>query len=125
SPTQRRALVIADNRLALDASWDEEMLGLELAALRDEEVDLDILGFEDQELAELLAAEESADGLTDEDSIPEIPETPVILTGELWVLGDHRLLVGDATVASDVHRLMAGDVADLVFTDLPYNVGYE
>ena len=125
SPAQRRALVIADNQLALGASWDEEMLGRELAALRDEDFDLDLLGFDDEELAELLAAQASADELTDEDAIPEITEKPVTITGDLWVLGNHKLLVGDATVALDVNRLMAGDLADLVFTDPPYNCAYQ
>src|SRR5258708_11935302 len=97
------------------------MLGRELAALRDEDVDVRILGFEDQELAELLAAEESTEGLTDEDPVPELPEIPTTRDGDLVVLGNNRLLVGDATVARDVQRLMSGDAADLVFTDLPYN----
>jgi ParB-like nuclease domain len=124
SPAECRALVIADNRLASDATWDEEMLALELAAIRDEEIDLDVLGFEDDELAELLAAVD-ADALTEEDAVPEIPETPVTITGDLWILGNHRLLAGDATIASDVERLMAGELADLVFTDPPYNVDYK
>ncbi len=125
SPTQRQALVIADNRLALGASWDEDMLARELATLRDQNLDLSILGFEDQELAELLAAEQSPDGLTDEDAIPAIPDTAVTRRGDRWELGGHQLLVGDAIVANDVQQLMSGDAADLVFTDLPYNVGYE
>jgi DNA modification methylase len=125
SAAQRRALVIADNRLALGASWDEDMLAGELAALQDEEVDLDILGFEDHEIEELLAAAESADALTDEDAAPTIPEIPVSLPGDLWLLAEHRVLVGDATVAADVDRLMDNKLADLVFSDPPYNSGYE
>jgi DNA modification methylase len=124
SPAECRALVIADNRLAENASWDEDMLALELAALRDEEIDLNVLGFEEDELAELLAAVD-ADALTDEDAVPEIPETPVTISGDLWLLGNHRLLAGDATARLDVERLMAGELADLVFTDLPYNVDYK
>jgi len=77
SEAQRRALVIADNRLALNAGWDEEMLTLELGALREEDFSLDILGFDDEELARLLAAEDAAEGLTGEDSVPEVAETPV------------------------------------------------
>jgi hypothetical protein len=124
SPAECEALVIADNRLTENASWDEEMLALALAALRDENVDLTILGFEDDELAELLAAVD-ADALTDEDAVPEIPETPVTITGDLWILGNHKLLAGDATATLDVERLMAGELPDLVFTDLPYNVDYK
>jgi DNA modification methylase len=124
SAAECRALVIADNKLAENASWDEEMLALELAAIRDAEIDLDVLGFTEDELAELLAAVD-ADALTEEDAVPEIPETPVTIPGDLWILGDHRLLAGDATIASDVERLMAGELADLVFTDLPYNVDYK
>ena len=125
SAAQRRALVIADNRLALGAFWDEDMLAGELAALQDEEVDLDILGFEDNEIKELLAAAESADALTDEDAAPTIPEIPVSVPGDLWLLAEHRVLVGDATVAADVDRLMDNKLADLVFSDPPYNSGYE
>jgi DNA modification methylase len=123
--TQRRALVIADNQLALNAGWDEEMLHLELAALQEEDFDLDLLGFDDSELAALLTEEDPAAGLTDENSAPEVPKTPVSLRGDLWLLGRHQLLCGDATSAADVHRLLAGETADLVFTDPPYNVDYE
>ena len=125
SEAQRRALVIADNRLALNAGWDEEMLALELGALREEDFSLDILGFDDEELNRLLAAEDVGEGLTDEDSVPEVPETPVSQTTDLWNLGDHRLLVGDATVAADVQRLMGLDRADCVFSDPPYNIDYQ
>jgi len=122
---QKRAYIIADNQLALNAGWDEDLLRLELAALQDEDFNVGLIGFEDQELARLLAAQDAAEGLTDEDAVPELPETPVSLVGDLWILGDHRLLVGDATVGTDVARLMAGDAADLIFTDPPYNVSYE
>jgi DNA modification methylase len=124
---QRRALVIADNQLAMNAGWDEAMLRLELAALQEAEFDLSLVGFDDEELARLLAAaEEATTGLTDEDDAPEVAETPVTLPGDRWLLGkDHILLVGDATVPADVERLMAGDSADLVFIDTPYNTSYE
>ncbi len=122
---QKRAYVIADNQLALNAGWDENLLRIELAALQAEEFDLGLIGFEDEELAGLLAAQDAAEGLTDEDSIPELPETPVSAAGDLWILGDHKLLVGDATRSDHVARLMAGAAADLVFTDPPYNVDYE
>ena len=125
SEAQRRALVIADNQLALNSGWDEELLRLELAMLQEEQYDLNIIGFDDNELARLLADQDAAEGLTDEDAVPELAETPVSVAGDLWILGDHRLLCGDATVRSDVNRLMDGDTVDLVFSDPPYNVDYE
>ena len=121
---QRRALVIADNQLALNAGWDEELLCAELSALQEEDFDVSLIGFEAEELARLLAAHDAAEGLTDEDAVPDLPETPASLAGDLWILGEHRLLVGDAIDATAVARLMAGDSADLVFTDPPYNVDY-
>jgi hypothetical protein len=122
---QKRAYVIADNKLAENAGWDDEMLRIEIEALQDEDFDVSLLGFEDVELARLLAAQDAVEGLTDEDAVPELPQTPTSKTGDFWVLGEHKLLVGDATNHADVVRLMAGDVADLVFTDPPYNVDYE
>jgi DNA modification methylase len=125
SEAERRALVIADNQLALNAGWDEEMLRIQLVALQEAEFDLNLVGFDDQELARLLAAQDAGEGCTDEDAVPELPQTPTSVTGDLWCLGDHQLLVGDATNHDDVARLMAGETADLIFTDPPYNVSYE
>jgi DNA modification methylase len=125
SEAQRRALVVADNQLALNAGWSEEMLQLELQALQDADFDLSLVGFDDEELARLLAAQEATTGLTDEDAVPEVPEAPISVAGDLWKLGAHALLVGDATNEADVARLMNGHAADLVFTDPPYNVDYE
>jgi DNA modification methylase len=125
SEAQKRAYIIADNQLALNAGWNDELLGIELAALQQEDFDLALLGFEDEELTRLLASQDAAEGMTDEDSIPELPETPVCASGDLWILGDHKLLIGDATNSDHVARLMAGAAADLVFTDPPYNVDYE
>lgn len=122
---QKRAYIIADNQLALNAGWDETLLAAELAALQQEDFDISLIGFEDEELARLLTAQDEADGLTDEDAIPELPETPISVPGDLWILGDHRLLVGDATDTDAVAKLMASAPADLVFTDPPYNVDYE
>jgi len=125
SDAQKRAYIIADNKLAENAGWDDELLRSELAALQREGFDVGLTGFEDEELARLLAAQNALEGLTDEDAVPALPETPISRTGDPWVLGDHKLLVGDATSAHDVSVLMAGDAADLVFTDPPYNVDYE
>ena len=125
SEAQKRAYIIADNQLALNAGWNEDLLREELAALQEESFDVSLLGFEDEELARLLAAQDATEGLTDEDSVPELPQTPVSVTGDLWILGDHKLLVGDATKSADVATLMGADYADLVFTDPPYNVDYE
>src|SRR5579862_901293 len=120
SPAQRRALVIADNQLAIEgAAWDEEMLRIELAILHEEDYDLNLVGFDDIELQRLLEAQDAAEGLTDEDAVPELTETPISASGDLWILGDHRLAVGDAIVQADVDRLMADVAADLIFTDLP------
>jgi DNA modification methylase len=125
SEAQQRALVIADNQLALNAGWDEELLRVQLAALQEADFDLNLIGFDDVELARLLAEQDTPTGLTDEDAVPEIPDVPVTAPGELWILESHKLYVGDATVPADGERLMAGEAADLVFTDPPYNVDYE
>jgi DNA modification methylase len=121
--TQKRAYVIADNRLALSAGWDQEMLGVEVSALEEEDFDINLLGFEDEELAALLAGEQS--GLIDEDEVPETPDTAVSAPGDLWLLGSHRLLCADATDSQCFNRVLAGGLADMVFTDPPFNVGYE
>jgi DNA modification methylase len=127
SQAQQRALVIADNQLALNAGWDEDLLRLELQALEREGFDLDVVGFSDEELADLLAepASEVPPGLTDEDAAPELREQPVSRTDDLWVVGRHRVMCGDATRVEQVERLMGGEQGDIVFTDPPYNVGYE
>jgi DNA modification methylase len=125
TPAQIRGLRLADNRTNQEASWDEGLLALELLDLKDLDFNLGLTGFEDEELARLLAAQDASEGLTDEDAIPELPEAPISTAGDLWILGNHRLLVGDATVSADVAKLMAGPRADLVFTDPPYNVDYQ
>lgn len=121
---QRRAYVIADNRLALDAGWDEEMLRVELAELEGLGFDLELTGFSLDEIG-ALEPEELTEGLTDEDAVPEVPEQPVTVEGDVWILGNHRLMCGDSTSVDAVERLMAGQKADMVFTDPPYGVAYE
>jgi DNA modification methylase len=125
SEAQKRAYLIADNQLALQAGWSEELLAQELAWLREERFDLDLIGFDASELERLLTL---ADGETSsdatEDEVPEPPEDPVSKPGDLWVLGNHRLLSGDATVLADVERVLGGQLADMTFCDPPYNVDY-
>jgi len=121
---QRRALVIADNQLALNAGWDEEMLCVELRALQAEEFDIDLIGFRESELAELLANDADYASHADEDAVPEISETAISILADLWILGDHRVYCGDATQAESIGKVMAGGLADMVFCDPPYGVAY-
>jgi DNA modification methylase len=123
SKSQQRALVIADNQLALNAGWNMDMLKAEIEDLQLDDFDLNILGFDDKFLDGLLEPEPTA-GLTDEDAVPEVPETPKTVLGDVWVLGNHRLMCGDSTSIDDGEKLMNGLLADLVFTDPPYNVAY-
>src|ERR1035437_9566997 len=125
SEAQRRALVIVDNQLTINAGWSEETLRIELQALQEADFDLTLVGFDEDELARLLAAEEATSGLTDEDAVPEVLEAPISVAGDLWRLGQHVLLVGDATNEADVARLINGAAADLVFIDPPYNCDYQ
>lgn len=119
---QRRAYILADNRLALDAGWDNDMLAAELADLQGEGFDLELTGFNDEELDALLSDdEEAAEGQTDEDAAPEPPAQPVTVLGDVWLLGKHRLMCGDSTSIDAVERLMDGGKADFCFTSPPYN----
>jgi ParB-like chromosome segregation protein Spo0J len=124
SDAQRRAYVIADNKIALNSGWDEDALKVELERLNEEDFDIDLLGFDEDELFDLLAADESSEGLTDEDAVPDAPEQPVTVEGEVWILGRHRLMCGDSTSIDAVKKLMDGRKADMVFTDPPYGVAY-
>jgi DNA modification methylase len=119
---KRRALVIADNKLALNAGWDDEVLKNELSDLAGEFGEL--MGFTEDELVAMLQPEQ-VDGLTDEDEVPEAPETPVTVLGDIWILGRHRLMCGDSTSIDAVDKLMEGQKADMVFTDPPYGVDYK
>jgi DNA modification methylase len=119
---QRQAYVLADNQLALNAGWDEALLRLELADLSELGFDLGLIGFGAGELERLLAG--TKDGLTADDDAPALPEQAITRLGDLWVLGEHRLLCGDARVMADVERVLGGRLADMTFTDPPYNVDY-
>jgi len=121
---QRKAYVIADNNLALNAGWDLDVLKLEIEGLGELDFDIDLLGFDDDFLAGLME-EEPADGLTDEDEVPELEDDPVTVEGDVWILGNHRLMCGDSTKIDAVEKLMDGQKADLWLTDPPYNVAYE
>jgi DNA modification methylase len=125
TPTQRRALIIADNRIAENAGWDDAMLRIELQSLQEDGFNLDITGFDADALAEIMAGEETTvDGQTDDDAVPEVPVTPISRPGDVWELGNHRLVCGDATDPKSYELLMADALADMVFTDPPYNVDY-
>ena len=120
---QKKAYILADNKLALDAGWDEELLKIELEDLKLEGVDLDGIGFSEDELDNLLVSEEPSD-----ESEPEVPEAkpdPVSKKGDVWILGVHRLMCGDSTSATDVSKLLGGGKVKLYLTDPPYNVAYE
>jgi DNA modification methylase len=121
---QKKAYVIADNRLALNAGWDTEILSTELTALQESDFDLELLGFDSDELAKLLEPE-TVDGLTDEDEVPDVPDDPITKPGDVWIIGNHRLMCGDSTSIDAVERLMDGRKADMVFTDPPYNIDYQ
>jgi DNA modification methylase len=121
--SQKKAYIIADNKLALNAGWDTAMLTIEMQELQVEGFDLDLLGFDDKELNALLEPE-IVDGLTDEDEVPELPEEPKSKLGDIYILGDHRLMCGDSTSLDAVEKMMAGDKASLVVTDPPWNVAY-
>jgi DNA modification methylase len=124
TPTQKKALIIADNKLAMNAGWDNELLTIELNDLMADGFALDILGFDVNELAALMQPE-IVEGLTDEDAVPEVPEDPVTKPGDIYQLGNHRLMCGDSTSIDAVETLLENQKADLLFTDPPYGVAYE
>ena len=125
SEAQKRAYILADNQIALQAGWDDALLAEELAWLRDESFELDLIGFDATKLEHLLAlADRDAAPDSAEDEVPEPPDDPVSQRGNLWLLGSHRVLCGDATVLADVERVLGGELADMTFTDSPYNVDY-
>lgn len=123
SEAQKRAYVIADNKLALNAGWDTEMLVNELRDLEGMDIDLALTGFSADELNDMLAVKE--EGLTDEDAAPPPPEDPITKPGDIWILGKHRLMCGDSTSIDHLERLCDGQAVDMWLTDPPYNVAYE
>ena len=122
--TQKKAYIIADNRLALNAGWDNELLTIELNELLADGFALEILGFDTKELAALLEPE-VVEGLTDEDAVPEVPEEPKTRLGDIYQLGNHRLMCGDSSSQNDIDQLLDGDRPDMIFTDPPYNIDYQ
>ena len=121
--SQRKAYILADNRIAINSGWDTELLSLELKDL-DADFDLEMLGFDPKELAALLNPEQ-IEGLTDEDAVPELPDEPTTKLGDIYQLGNHRLMCGDSTSIDSVEKLMDGDIIDMVFTDPPYRMEAE
>ena len=119
---QKKAYVIADNKLALNAGWDEAVLLAEFEGLKDAGFDLSLTGFSDDEIKDLQP--EIIDGLTDEDEVPELPIEPKTKLGDIYILGNHRLMCGDSTSIDAVEKLMDGNTVDLIFTDPPYNVAF-
>jgi DNA modification methylase len=126
SERQRKAYILADNQLALNAGWDTDLLRAELQDLAEQEFDLSLIGFSDDELADLLPdIEELPPEGADDEAVPEPPADPITKPGDVWLLGKHRVMCGDSTSIADVERLMGGVKADLLLTDPPYNVAYE
>jgi len=123
SETQKKALILADNKIALNSEWDSELVALELDALQDMGFDIELTGFTLAELNDM-KPQVIEEGLTDEDSVPEIPQDPVTKLGDVWILGNHRLMCGDSTSIDAVEKLMDGKQPDMMFTDPPYGFNY-
>lgn len=121
---QRKAYVLADNRIALNSGWDTSMLTLELQELKDD-IDLSLLGFDADELDALLNPIEETEGLTDEDAVPDVPDEPKTKLGDIYILGNHRLMCGDSTSIDAVEKLVNNQLVDQLVTDPPYNIAYE
>lgn len=125
TPAQKKAYILADNRMAMDAGWDEELLKVEIEALQAESFDVGLTGFDESEIADLFASDDSGVKDDDFDVDGELEKPPVTKSGDLWLLGNHRLVCGDSTREETYALLMDGKKANLVVTDPPYNVNYE
>jgi len=123
TPEQINAYRIADNRTAEESEWDSELLKMEIKELEAKDFKLDLLGFNEDQLNDMLFEEKQ--GLTDEDEVPEAPEEPISKLGDIWKLGNHRVMCGNSVDYEDVHKLMDNKIADLVNTDPPYGVNYQ
>jgi DNA modification methylase len=124
TPAQVRTYRLLDNRSHEETTWDDDLLGLELLDLKGMGVDLDLTGFDTDEIDDLLAGMEASAGLTDDDATPELSETAVSLAGDCWILAKHRVLCGDSTHLESLKKVLDGELADLCFTDPPFNVDY-
>lgn len=124
SETQKKAYIIADNKLAENAGWDEEILASELADLKNEDFNLDLIGFEDQELEKIFANLYDRENEQEAEEIPEATEKPISKSGDVWILGKHKLICGDSCKAETYQTLLGDELADMLFTDPPYNVDY-
>ena len=123
---QKKAYILADNRMALDAGWDEELLRIEIESLQGEDFDVSLTGFEEHELADLFAIEGDKAAKDDDfDLSAALEKASFVERGDLWIVGRHRLVCGDATQAEDVERLMDGKKANLIVTDPPYGVSFK
>jgi len=125
SENQKKALIIADNKLALNSDWDNNLLMIELQELNSEDYDLSVLGFDQDELNALLNPIEPTVGLTDEDAVPDVPDEPKTKPGDIYILGNHRLMCGDSCSITDMEKLSNDRKVDMWLTDPPYNVAYE
>ena len=121
---QKKAYIIADNKMALNAGWDEELLKIELENLKELDFDLDLTGFNVDELDDILGKNEEEVEIVEDEFEAELPEEPKAKLGDIYQLGNHRLMCGDSTSEEDVAKLMNGAKADMVFTDPPYNVAF-
>jgi DNA modification methylase len=121
---QKKAYILADNRMAMDAGWDEELLRIEIEALQAEAFDIGLTGFDDKEIADLFASDDDVED-DDFDVDAELEKPTFTKAGDVWVLGNHRLVCGDSTKPETYELLMEGKKANLVVTDPPYNVNYE
>ena len=123
TPAQIKAFRLLANRSATWADWDDELLGLELAELQEAGFDLELTGFSEDEWNELIGGDDNV-GLTDDDAVPEVTEDAVTKPGDVWLLGEHKVICGDATKAEDYKALLGDELADMTVTDPPYNVNY-